>query len=702
MIEVDHLPTLPSLLTRSQTPLIHRDLSWLQFNERVLDEARQETNPLMERAKFLAISSTNLDEFFMIRVASIERSVANHRRKLNWSEFRRYNRARLSLLEEVAQFCASQVEVLTLLTSEMERRGIHIVRNLKDPGTAHDIGRKLFEKEILPKLPAPESFSLEKVTQLENLQSAIIFPGGQIWLRLPLNLPTMVWADAPESESGERPVYFYFVEDLLAAFLGPTVPAQWSPGFIRLTRDADYSMDLQETDPESVPDVMMSRISTRERGKPVRLQYSGELPEGFLTKSCALLKLSPGHLFPAPTTLFLHGLWNLVNNIPERFAVDGQVKYPPLKAAMPEVFESGKDIFEELKQRDFLLHHPYDSFDAYIKWIECAVKDPKVVRIEHTIYRTDALSPVIDLLKKAAKKKQVGVVIELRARFDELNNLRLADELQKAGVEVAFGFGQLKLHAKVALVTRKEGEQEVLYTHLSTGNYHAVTARAYTDMAILTSNPEIGQDARHFFDCLWKGQVPTSFKQLVIAPTKLARRLNSLIQAEAEAARAGRKARIIAKVNALVDQGIIETLYQASQAGVQVDLIVRGACSLVPGVRGLSENIRVVSVVDRFLEHSRIYYFEDAKKLYLSSADWMPRNFFSRLEIAFPILDPRIYQYLSEVVLPAYLSDTVKARELTQQGTWKKRINRTQKPPMRSQVLFRELALRNYRGTPLE
>jgi polyphosphate kinase len=326
----------------------------------------------------------------------------------------------------------------------------------------------------------------------------------------------------------------------------------------------------------------------------------------------------------------------------------------------------------------------------------------------------DALSAVIEALKGAAATKRIRVIIELRARFDELNNLILAEELRKAGVDVAFGFGQMKLHAKIALVTRNEPEGPRLYTHLSTGNYNSTTARQYTDLAILTASQDVGADARLFFDSVWRGEVPTAFKQLVSAPAKLHRRLINHIDAETEAAKQGKKARIVAKVNALVDDVVVEQLYKASQAGVQVDLIVRGACSLIPGVPGLSENIRVISVVDRYLEHSRIYFFENSKSLYLSSADWMPRNFFSRLEIAFPIIDPHLYEYISQVVIPLYLADTVKAKELTPQGTWKKRslssLNaQTSKvaeamfgrKPVRSQFLLEELAVREYAGTPL-
>lgn len=309
------------------------------------------------------------------------------------------------------------------------------------------------------------------------------------------------------------------------------------------------------------------------------------------------------------------------------------------------------------------------------------------------------MSSIVEILKRAATSKKVRVVLELRARFDEFNNLRVADELARAGVEVRFGFGNLKLHAKITLVTRKEGDRTVRYTHLSTGNYNAKTARAYTDISILTGNQEIGEDARHFFDSIYKKEAPSSFRHLVTAPAKLHQKIRTLIKAETEAAKAGRSGRIFAKVNALVDEKIIEDLYAASQAGVQVDLLVRGACSLIPGVKGLSENIRVYSLVDRFLEHSRIYYFENSGAIYLSSADWMPRNFFSRLEIAFPVLDKRLYAFLAAVVIPGYLKDNSHTRRLTPRGTWEKVPRGAIEH--RAQWYFEKLAETGYPGTPL-
>lgn len=703
MSPLDFISRLPSKLGALTQPqkkhFIHRDVSWLQFNERVLEEARSLTNPLLERVKFLAITSGNLDEFFMIRVASAERQIGIAKRRFEMAEFSRLEEIQKHLLDAVRTFSDRQIETLETIVGELYPLGIRVHTSLKRGEPAYAIAREIFEKDVLPKLPPVETFSIEQLRLLENLQTGVLLP-KELWLRIPRSIPTMFH----QVSDDKKRIDFFFLDELLRAFLGPLHIEVWPTGIIRLTRDGDYALDLGDSDPESIPDIIRTRIGTRERGKPIRVQYRGELPREFVKNASRTLKLDENNFFEVKSTLYLHGLWNVVNHTPEEHFKAKDIKYPPLQTVIPEPFDGKSDLFGKLQQRDYLLHHPYDSFDAFVELMRQSALDPNVIQIEQTIYRMDALSPVINILKEAAKTKRVRVLIELRARFDELNNLRLTDELEKAGVEVGFGFGKLKLHAKVALITRKENGTEKLYTHLSTGNYNAATARQYTDLAIITANPEIGADARHFFDSLFKGQIPTSFKQLLIAPTRLSRRLRSDIQAEADAARSGKKARIVAKMNALVDEGIIESLYQASQAGVQVDLIVRGACSLIPGVKGLSENIRVVSIVDRFLEHSRIYYFEHSKKMFLSSADWMPRNFFSRLEIAFPVLDPRLYRYLKNVVLPAYLTDTAKARELTSRKSW---INRSDLAPhttqrIRSQVFFRELAIRNYKGTPLE
>ncbi|MBY0369778.1 polyphosphate kinase 1, partial [bacterium] len=621
MRKIRQLPTLPSLLAEPGLPVIHRDISWLHFNERVLDEARPSSNnPLMERLKFLAISASNLDEFFMIRVASLSRSLRTRRRLSKWgSDLDHLEGVWRSILETVAKFGAKQQEVLELLIPELRAHHICLVSDANESPTAHAIGRELFETEILPKLAPPETFELSKLQSLPNLKTAVFF-ADRLWFTLPPGLPSLL----ATSRDGER--YYFFLDDLLENFLGPTFGLQGRLGLVRLTRDADISVDIGEEDPESLPDVMMSRLLSREKGIPMRLQYRGNLSDELLTSMAEVLKLRPEQVLPAQGSLTLQALWSVVKDMPLDAAEKG-LAYPPLYSPLPAFFKDRSLIFEKLRSQDYLLHHPYDPFDAFVEFVHAAAEDPNVRIVEQTIYRMDDASPLIGALKLAASKgKKVRVIIELRARFDEYNNLRLADELRKAGVEVAYGLGALKLHAKTTLITRDEPDGVRLYTHLSTGNYNATTARQYTDLAILTSNQSIGNDARLFMDAAWEGKVPGGFKCLLSAPTGLHRKLLSLIEGETKAAKAGEKTRIVFKVNALVDPQIVDALYQASQAGVKVDLIVRGACSLIPGVKGLSENIQVVSVVDRFLEHSRLYFFANARALYFSSADCLPRN----------------------------------------------------------------------------
>lgn len=698
------LPTTPSLLVDRHKPFIHRDLSWLQFNERVLAEARLNTNPILERAKFLAITASNLDEFFMIRLASLDRSIQQARRSDTRLE-RSLQRIRSNLLDAVSRFGVKQSETLELILAALKSEGIDLVRQPTPQNPDFEIGRKIFASQIMPNLQAPETFSTSQLANLENLQLGV-FGEPDLWFRISKTIPQAF------IEKTDRYKVF-FLDDLIYTHLPQTFGLKSPPALIRLTRDADVAVDLRDDDTESLPDIMRSNLRSRDKGRAVRIQWAGNAPGTILQKAIHSYRIEPSQAMPAPFSLFLNGLWSLYNQIPDSEATS-HLRFPALKSFSLRHTLGAATVFDKLKQKDFILHHPYDSFDSFVSWIERACKDPQVELIEQTIYRIDTLSKLIDALKAAAKSKRIRVIIELRARFDELNNLKLTEELRAAGVEVSFGFGRLKLHAKVALVSRREGNALKLYTHLSTGNYNAQTARQYTDLAILTSNAEIGADARHFFDAIWNGKIPTNFKQLVSAPSKLHRKLLSLIQAETEAARAGRKARIVAKVNALVDESLAEQLYEASRAGVQVDLIVRGACSLIPGVKGLSENIRVISIVDRFLEHSRIYYFGDSRALYLSSADWMPRNFFSRLELAFPILDPKIYQYIEEIIIPAYLLDTVKAKELMPQGLWKKRTSASIRPedrfsnsPLKSrkalsaQSFFTEVAAQNYKASLL-
>ncbi|NBX77599.1 MAG: polyphosphate kinase 1 [Proteobacteria bacterium] len=677
-------------------PLVHRDLSWLQFNERVLAEAQNPKHLLLERVKFLAISASNLDEFFSIRVSALEKSLSKAKKAFDFSKAQFLSETQEHLLKGIRRFGGVQRETLEILTSELAQHGIflHLKPKRKEP--SFYVAQELFEQHIHPALPAPERFDIKSLLALETFQSALVLP-GDFWIKVPKNLPQLLGKPAQRGKHWD----FFFLDELLPLFLGPPAPALWSTGMIRLTRDGDYEYDLADADSKTVPELIHSKVKNRERGRPIRLQTIGTFPKEFVEHVADKLKLDKTQIFPAPNTLFLHSLWSLYRAIPPEFGKK------PIRFSVPQplispMFNKSSSLFERIKEQDLLLHHPYDSFDAFIKFIESATHDPDVISIEQTIYRMDPTSPIIGHLKHAAKTKKVKVVLELRARFDEMNNLTIASELKKAGVKVFYGFGKLKLHAKVTLVTRKEGDSHRYYTHLSTGNYHSGTAKSYTDLAILSAREEMGQDARYFFDSVYERKIPTHFKKWVVAPNQLSKKVHKLIKREVEAAKEGRKAYIFVKVNALVDEDTIESLYKASQAGVKIDLVVRGACSLIPGVKGISENIRVISILDYFLEHSRIYYFENSQKLYLSSADWMPRNFLRRLEIAFPVLDERLYSFLRDAVLSAYLRDTAQAKELTAQGVWKTRPVPRGETSFRSQFFFRELAENKYRGTSLE
>ena len=678
-------------------PFIHRDLSWLQFNDRVLAEAKLRTNPILERLKFLSISASNLNEFFIIRFPSLLKSIKSSS-QTHPSQALELLKIRSNILGSVHSFHKKQDQILKALQQELKSYRIYLGQEFLPTEMGAQIERKIFTEEILPFLPQPELFHPSYIGSLESLQIAVMIQ-DEFWIKIPTHLPQVLcrWNELTQE------LYCFFLDQLLAKYLQEVFSSL--PYFIRITRDGDFSVHYENDDTESIPDRIRLGLGSRSHGKPSRLEVLGHAPRGVLQNFCKSLNLTSQQRVEIPTTLCLQALSGISRHLPQSQSQKQALTHPALQPLVPEAFRDPTEIFSILDREDLLLHHPYDSFEAYVEWLKAACEDPAVIQIEQTLYRTDSLSPIVDALKRAAHKKKIKVIIELRARFDELNNLRLADDLKKSGVEVSFGDNKLKIHSKVTLITRKTKDGKLRsYAHLSTGNYKASTARLYTDLAILTSNPNLCLDVRHFFDRIWAGQIPQDFKQLIPAPTQLHRRLLSHIQHEIEAAQKGRPARIFAKVNALVDETVVQHLYRASQAGVQIDLIVRGACSLVPGVQNLSENIRVISIVDRFLEHSRIYYFGDAQKIYLSSADWMPRNFFSRLEIAFPVLDPALYRYIEQVIIPISIGDTAKARFLSADGRWKRQRPesfKNEKKLLRSQFIFEELALREYQGTPL-
>ena len=702
------LPTDPTLLANPKRPFIHRDISWIQFNGRVLQEARDKANPLLERLKFLAITASNLDEFFMIRVSAAKRSL-DRALRTNATNLKSRKRVHQAILARAASFNRKQTVVFETLRKDLEQEKIHIVRQPKPTTEAFEVGRLLFSNDIATKLFDIEELTFKQLKLLDNLQMAALLSNNN-WLPIPTTIDD-VYVVQREKRKG---VYVFFLDDLIMTHLPSVLGDKGGKTIVRITRDADFKIEIDGDDAGMIPDMVRSGISRRSHGRPMRLQWIGKSNPDAIGKLGTTFQLPPENFFHITSSLNLKGLWKAIRLLKTQSGLGKHLVYPPNKPHIPSSFRSGRSVFSRLKEGDIILHHPYDGFDAFVEWIRSSCKDPKVETIQLTVYRVDAASTMIEALKKAAKNKKIQVMIEVRARFDELNNLNLANELRAAGVEVKFGFGKLKLHAKVALVRRVEQGEPMLYTHLSTGNYNATTASLYEDIGIITANQKLGNDAAHFFDSVWREHVPSTFTHLTSAPIKLHKRLISLIDREIASTKDGAKGHILVKVNTLVDEHVTEKLYEASQAGVRVDLIVRGACTLIPGIKGLSENIQVISLVDRYLEHSRIYLFKNSKALYLSSADWMPRNFFSRLEIAFPVLDKNIYDFIENVVLPTYLMDGSRAKELSATGKWRARpknhIERDRKhfkplpyatPDLRTQFYFETLSRKKYRGTSL-
>jgi polyphosphate kinase len=681
------------MLSITSKNYVNRDFSWLQFNQRVLAEANDPTNPIFERLRFLAITASNLDEFFMIRFASLNKEIHSAKANTRSEEAQKLGSLKTELLRRVNELQTAQAHSLIFLSNELKKSGIVLPTELNFKGRVLEASRLAFDQLVLPTLRQIESQKSTTLRQIKGLQLGLVLSNKR-------------WVQVPELISGvtrfeyENRIYLFFLDHLLVQHL-PSSPEGQSPlGVIRLTRDCDLPLEFGEGDSEAIPEAILAEVASRDRGRPQRLQYLGTPQKEWLTQTASILKLSESQIFGAPRTLCLHSLLSAVSELKQAIPGPSRFFYPEFRSVIPKPFREPREIFETLKFRDLLLHHPYDSFDCFVSWIEHACKDPLVESIDLTIYRVDPTSPLIATLKQA-KNKRIRVIIELRARFDEMNNLRLAKELRESGVQVAFGFGKLKLHAKVALVTRQEGNELRRYTHLSTGNYNARTARQYTDLAILTANASVGTDAAQVFDSVIAGKIPEKLATLVSAPTKLHQKIAELIEEEIRASQQGLPARIFVKVNSLVDESTIRSLYRASIAGVKVDLVVRGACSLVPGIKGLSDNIRVISIVDRFLEHSRIFQFSSSRTIYLSSADWMPRNFFTRLELAFPVIDPRIYEFFENNLIPAYLKDTSKASELGPKKVWKRRKPKTGHG-FRSQNHFMELAINEYVGTSID
>ena len=676
---------------------LNRELSWLEFNARVLEEAADATNPWLERLKFLSIVSSNLDEFFEIRVAGLQQQLYAG---LEPQDFAADGLDPANLLGKIAQGVHALVdEQYRLLHQELigglTENGIAWVRlgDLTKP--EREYVDTLFANSIYPVLTPLAIDPGHPFPHVHNksLNIALLVEGGTpnqlqelfAVVQVPAVLDRVVILPG-----STEPIRFVLLEDVIAAHLGTLFGGVRVVGHtvFRVTRNTDLEID--EDDAEDLLQTIEETLRQRMRGDAVRLEIAAGADERFEQMLRYALDVQSRDVYrvagPVDLTVFmaLHRL-------------DGfrAIRDEPLVPRIPPAFTAATDVFDLIRGQDVLVHHPYESFGCVVEFIERAANDSQVLAIKQTLYRTSGASPILRALERAAHNgKQVTALVELKARFDEENNIVWARSLERAGVHVVYGVVGLKTHCKAALVVRRETDGIRRYVHLSTGNYNPTTARLYTDLGLFTANQEVGEDTSELFNLLTGYSQGRRWRKLIVAPLGMRERILELIDRERKHAEAGRAARIIVKMNALVEPSVIDALYRASQAGVSIELVIRGTCSLKPGISGFSNNIRVISVVDKFLEHSRIFYFENAgaRDVFLGSADWMPRNFFRRIEVMFPVEDLRLKSRLTDELLQLVLRDNVKARQLQADGTYIRLRPAEGEPLVRSQTTFQTLA----------
>jgi polyphosphate kinase len=700
---------VPNLAESAQPPqqlltdprlYINRELSWLQFNARVLEEGCDPSVPPLERLKFLAIHSSNLDEFFMIRVAGLKQQIQGHVEDTGPDAMPPGEQ-----LAQIAQKCHEQTTrkykaLLDEVLPQLAKTGLRILKPKDLTPAMESFLQDYFAREVFPVLTPIAIDPGHPFPHLRNksLNLAVRFGGPAPGSRMrygvvpvPAVLPRLV--ELPD-ELGKRS--YLLLEDVIArhvAQLFPGMPIEGCYPF-KLTRNWDLNIDEEEADDLLV--TIEREVRRRDRGSAVRLQISSTASSELTDHLIRELNLSGEDVY----------LVNGPLNLPDLMSGLGRMEQkelhnePYTPVTPPGLSEFDTDIFSVLAEKDVLLHHPYESFDPVVAFIERAADDPNVLAIKQTLYRTGRDSPIVRALQRAAENgKQVTALVELKARMDEEANIVWARALEQSGVHVVYGLIGYKTHCKTTLVVRRDAKGLRRYVHLGTGNYNPVTARQYVDVSLFTARDDIGADATAVFNLLTGYSKPVSWKKFSVAPLGLKQKVIELVDREAAVAAQQGKGRIIAKMNSIVDPEVIRALYRASQAGVQIDLLVRGICCLRPGVPGISERIRVTSVVDRFLEHARIWYFENGGKgdVWLSSADWMPRNFVRRVEIAFPVEDPSAKDRLVHDILATCMADNVKTRVLKADGSYERVQPGAQGAPVqivRSQERFMAVAKR--------
>jgi len=674
---------------------LNRELSWLEFNQRVLDEAIDAQNPLLERLKFFCIVSSNLDEFFEVRVAGLKQQIESDivERSMDGLTASETFRAVVQRVRRMVdqQYSAWRNDLLPALAAS----GIclqDLARlNKADREWLEDYYHKQVRPVLTPLAIDPAHPFPQLLNKSLNLIVRLEMPRGQEMLKhlavvqIPRILPRVV--RLPRKDACQNYVFLgRLVGDHLAdLFPGTRLLGYWA---FRVTRNSELYIDEEET--ANLLKAVENELHNRRKGDAVRLEVEHDCPPFIREALLKTLRLTEDDLYLIDGPLNPTRLMALYegDHSPE-------LRDPPFVAPVAAALREAPDLFAAIRQRDILLHHPYENFSSVVQFLESAASDPDVLAIKQTLYRTGGDLRIIGALEEAVRNgKQVTAVVELRARFDEANNIQWARQLEEAGVHVVYGLVGYKIHAKATLVVRREGHNIRRYVHMATGNYNPTTARLYTDIGLLTCRPDFGEDATNLFNLLTGICQFQGMRKLIVAPFELHARLLKLIEREAENARRGLPARIVAKVNSLAERDLIEALYRASQAGVKIELIVRGICSLRPGVEGVSENITVRSIVDRFLEHSRIYYFENAcqPQVFVASADWLPRNCYRRIETAFPIDDGVLRERFVEEILALTLADNVKARFLHADGTYHQARPGPGETPHRSQAEFIALA----------
>ena len=675
----------PGVDLKDPSLYFNRELSWLEFNRRVLGEAQDVRHPLLERVKFLAIFSANLDEFFMIRVSGLKDQIA----------------AGVSAAPADGMTPAQQLDAVRARTLPMLRQqrrifydeimpaltaaGIHLLCFDQLTPEERDRLRDFFQAEILPVLtplafdpgrpfPHISNLSLNLGVTVRDKEGETRF--GRV--KVPPSLPRLV-----PLHDGAR---FIWLEEVIAANLGILFPGLEivEAYAFHVIRDAD--MEIQEDEAPDLLETIEQSLRQRRFGPVVRLAVDEAMPEAMVKLLTENLEVAPGDVYPLEPPLAMASLWAL-----HRFERPDLKDQPFLPAVPPQIrdLSTASDIFAAIRRSDILLHHPYDSFKPVLDFVHAAAIDPDVLAIKQSLYRVGHNAPVVQALLDAQRNnKQVAVLVELKARFDEESNIVWARALEAEGVHVVYGLLGLKTHSKITLVVRREPGGLRRYLHLSTGNYNTVTAGIYNDLGLLTCDADMGADATELFNTLTGYSTQTYYRSLLVAPTAMRERLLALIEREIAQQRAGRPARLIFKMNSLVDERLIRALCRAAQAGVPVDLIVRGICCLRPGVPGVSDRIRVISIVGRFLEHSRIYYFDNGgdSEVYMGSADLMPRNLDRRVEILFPIKDARIRSYIRRTILEVEWRNNVRGHELQPDGSYLRRQPAPGEPVIDSQA----------------